>query len=88
MRSIDRRVRKLENRFNSPENEAARSRLALLTARIRRYAEESGEPFQDPQECRVDIRQGPRTIIEILNQGLQWARKGHDEFSNQTPSPA
>jgi hypothetical protein len=55
MRSMDRRVRKLETRLSSPENEAARSLVALLMARKRRYAVELRKESHHEEMCRPEM---------------------------------
>ena len=85
MRSIDRRIRRLENRFDPPENEAAWRLVTTLIERRQRRAEASGEPFEDPRErSRFPIDHRPRTIAEVLRQARQRGRLDRfDECSNQ-----
>ena len=86
MRSIDRRIRRLENRFDPPENEAAWRLVTTLIERRQRRAEASGEPFEDPRErSRFPIDHRPRTIAEVLRHARQRGRQDRfDECSNQT----
>jgi hypothetical protein len=46
MKAIDRRIRRLQERFAPEENEEVRSLVALLRARRRRRLEAGGEPFE------------------------------------------
>jgi hypothetical protein len=75
MKSIDRRIRRLEQRFDPPENEAARKSVALLLDRRRRRLEASGQPFEDWQSARLtDDRGRPLSVSEILIAGRIRAR--------------
>ena len=85
MRSIDRRIRRLENRFDPPENEPAWRLVTTLIERRQRRAQANGEPFEDPRErSRFPIDHRPRTIAEVLRQARQRGRLDRfDECSNQ-----
>jgi hypothetical protein len=55
MRSIDRRIRRLENHFDPPENEAAWRLVTTLIERRQRRAEASGAPFETRGSAAVSI---------------------------------
>jgi hypothetical protein len=49
MRTISRRLRRLEAGFAPQENEEVRSLVALIRERRRRRLEASGEPYEPPR---------------------------------------
>jgi hypothetical protein len=70
MKTISRRLHKLEKRFAPQENEDVRSLVALLWARRRRRAEACGEPFEvRPSEIPTDDQNRPLSIADILRRG-------------------
>ena len=74
MRTISRRLRKLEDRFAPKENEEVRSLVTLLRERRRRRAEANGEPFDErPSEWHIDDQNGPLSIADILRMGRRRA---------------
>ena len=80
MKSIDKRIRRLEHRFDPPENDAARKAVALLRERRRRLLEASSQPFEDWQSARLtDDRGRPFSVGEILQAGRIRARERNHE---------
>ena len=70
MKAIDRRLRRLQERFAPEENEEVRRLVALLRERRRRRAEAGGETFDDPALESFDRTQrAPQSIAEILRTG-------------------
>jgi hypothetical protein len=70
MKAIDRRLRRLQERFAPQENEEVRSLVTLLRERRRRRAEANGEPFDErPSEWHIDDQNGPLSIADILRSG-------------------
>jgi hypothetical protein len=78
MKSIDRRIQRLERRLlPEPETESSRRLLARLEAGRRRVREMYGDNELDdllPNETMQDISNGPDMIIDMLNRGRQLAR--------------
>jgi hypothetical protein len=69
MRTITRRLRRLEERFAPQENEEIVRLVALLRERRRRRAEACGEAFEDrPYEGPTDQNR-PVSIADILRSG-------------------
>jgi hypothetical protein len=68
MRSIDRRIRRLAERFSPPVNEEGMRLVALLRERRRRNrAAEGQEPENGPlREGFYDRGNRPQTLAEIL----------------------
>jgi integrase len=78
----DRRIRQLEQRFDPPENEAARKAVALLQERRRKRLEASGQPFEEGPPARLtDDRGRPLAVSEILQAGRIRARERNHEGS-------
>jgi hypothetical protein len=76
MKSIERRIRRLEHRFDPPENEAAQKAVALLRDRRRRRLETSGQPFEKGPPARLTNDRGwPLAVSEILQAGRIRARE-------------
>jgi predicted RNase H-like nuclease (RuvC/YqgF family) len=70
VKAIDRRLRRLEDRFAPEENEEVRSLVALLRERRRRRLEASGEPFEVRAcEALTDDQNRPLSIADILRSG-------------------
>jgi hypothetical protein len=71
MRTISRRLRRLEERFTPQENEEVGRLVALLRERRQRRAEASGEPFE-LRPCEV-IHDQDRylSVADILRSGRQ-----------------
>ena len=64
MTSLSRRLRRLETRFDPPDDPEGRRMVALLQARIRRWAEVNGETYTpSPHEEFTG-----RSIVEILRE--------------------
>jgi hypothetical protein len=69
MKAIDRRLRRLQDRFAPQENEDVRRLVELLRERRRRRAEQAGEPFEvRPYEGLTDQNR-PLSIADILRSG-------------------
>jgi hypothetical protein len=69
MRTISRRLRRLEDSFAPPENEQGESLAELIRARRRRRAEVSGEPFE-VRPCEVIHDQDRQlSVSDILRSG-------------------
>jgi hypothetical protein len=62
MKAIDRRLRRLQERFAPQENEEVGRLVALLRERRRRRLEASGEPFVEEPESAEECVQGNRKI--------------------------
>ena len=70
MKTISRRLRRLEERFAPQENEELGRLVELLQARRRRHAEACGEPFElRPCEVLSDDQSRPLSIADILRSG-------------------
>ena len=70
MKAIDRRLRRLEERFAPQENEEVGRLVELLRERRRRRAEASGEPFEvRPCEGLTDDQNRHLSIADILRSG-------------------
>jgi hypothetical protein len=71
MRTISRRLRRLEESFAPQENEEVRSLVVLLRERRRRRLEANGEPFE-VRPCEVIHDQDrPLSVADILRSGRQ-----------------
>ena len=70
MRTLSRRVRKLEERISPQEDPERRRLVELIRERRRRRLQESGQPFEE-EHCVVDA--GARSIAEVLRS----ARRRH-----------
>jgi hypothetical protein len=69
MKAIDRRLRRLQERFAPQENEEVRSLVTLLRERRRRRLEASGEPFE-MRPCKVVHDQNrPLSVADVLKMG-------------------
>ena len=67
MKAIDRRLRRLQERFAPQENEEVRSLVTLLRERRRRRLEASGEPFEvRPCGRFTDDQDRPLSVAEVL----------------------
>lgn len=72
MKAIVRRLLRLEALATPQLNERGETRADVLRARIRRWCEASGEPFEElPPESFA----GAQTLGEILRLGRQRARE-------------
>ena len=70
MRAIDRRLRRLQDRFAPEENEEVRRLVELLRERRRRRAEQAGEPLEVWRcEALTDDLNRPLSIADILRSG-------------------
>jgi len=70
MKAIDRRLRRLQERFAPQENEEVRSLVTLLRERRRRRLEASGEPFEvRPCGRFTDDQDRPLSVVEVLRMG-------------------
>jgi hypothetical protein len=70
MRTISRRLRRLQDRFAPEENEEVRRLVELLRERRRRRAEQAGEPFEErPCERLTDDQNKPLSVADILRSG-------------------
>jgi len=67
MKAIDRRLRRLQERFAPQEDEEVRSLVTLLRERRRRRLEASGEPFEvRPCGRFTDDQDRPLSVAEVL----------------------
>jgi len=67
MRTIDRRLRKLEESFALKKNDQELSMAEVVRERRRRRLAAAGELFVEaPQESLTSYENGPRSISEIL----------------------
>jgi len=74
MKAIDRRLRRLQERFAPQENEEVRSLVTLLRERRRRRLEESAEPCESwPSERLTDNQTRHLSVAEVLRMGRQRA---------------
>ena len=74
MKAIDRRLRRLQERFAPQENEEVRSLVTLLRERRRRRLEASGEPFESrPCERLTDDQIRHLSVADILRRGRRCA---------------
>jgi hypothetical protein len=74
MRTISRRLRRLEERFTPQENEEVGRLVALLRERRRRRAEASGEAFESqPCECFTDDQNRHLSVADVLRRGRRCA---------------
>jgi hypothetical protein len=72
MKAIDRRLRRLQERFAPRENEEVRSLVALLRERRRRRLEKSGEPFESrPCERLTDEQTRHLSVADVLRMGCR-----------------
>jgi hypothetical protein len=70
MKAIDRRLRRLQERFAPQEDEEVRSLVTLLQERRRRRLEASGEPFEvRPCGSFTDDQDRPLSVAEVLRMG-------------------
>jgi hypothetical protein len=70
MRTIIRRLRRLEERFVPPVDEEGQRLAELLRERRRRRLEASGQPFEEGPPARLtDDRNSPLAVSEILQAG-------------------
>ena len=70
MKAIDRRLRRLQERFAPQEDEEVRSLVALLRERRRRRLEESGEPCElRPSERFTDDQTRHLSVADVLRMG-------------------
>ena len=70
MRTISRRLRRLEERFAPQENEEVGRLVTLLRERRRRRLEASGEPFEvRPSERLTDEQTMHLSVADVLRSG-------------------
>ena len=70
MKAIDRRLRRLQERFAPQENEEVRSLVALLRERRRRRLEASEEPFEvRPCGRFTDDQDRLLSVADVLRMG-------------------
>jgi hypothetical protein len=70
MKAIDRRLRRLQERFAPQENEEVRSLVALLRERRRRRLEASGEPCESWRSERLtDDQTRHLSVADALRMG-------------------
>ena len=70
MRAIDRRLRKLQDRFAPEASEEDFRSVTLLRERRRRRLEASGEPFEmRPCERFADDQNRQLTVADVLRMG-------------------
>ena len=69
MRTIRRRLRRLEDSFAPKENEEVRHLVELLRERRRRRAEESGEPLEARPWEVIHDQDRPLSVADILRSG-------------------
>jgi hypothetical protein len=80
MKAIDRRLRRLEEKFAPQENEEVGRLVALLRERRRRRAEACGEPFEVRQcEALTDDQNRTRTIADILRSGRRRVTASNEQ---------
>ena len=66
MKTMIRRLQRLEHGTSSQRNEKGETPAEVLRARERRLAEAQGVPFQDPAPERFTNRGRPLSVAEIL----------------------
>ena len=66
MRTIDRRLRKLEESFALKRNDHELSMAEVVRERRRRRLAAAGEPFVEAPQENLTSENGPRSISEIL----------------------
>jgi hypothetical protein len=81
MRTISRRLRRLEDSFAPQENEEVRNLVTLIRERRRRRLEASGEPFEEGPCEVVRDQDRPLSVADVLRMGRR--RVG---ASNERPS--
>ena len=70
MKDIDKRLRRLEERFTPQENEEVGRLVALLRERRQRRAEASGEPFElRPCQRLTEDQNRHLSVADILRMG-------------------
>ena len=70
MKAIDRRLRRLQERFAPQENEEVGRLVTLLRERRRRRLEASGEPFEvRPHEHFADDQNILLSVADVLRMG-------------------
>jgi hypothetical protein len=70
MRTIDRRLRRLEVSLAPQEDEEVRSLVTLLRERRRRRLEASGEPFESgPSKRLTDDQTRHLSVADVLRMG-------------------
>jgi hypothetical protein len=70
MKAMDRRLRRLQERFAPQENEEVARLVALLRERRRRRLEASGEPFESwPSERLTDDQNKHLSVADVLRMG-------------------
>jgi len=70
MRTISRRLRRLEERFTPQENEEVGRLVTLLRERRRRRLEASGEPYESrPCERLTDDQTRHLSVADVLRMG-------------------
>ena len=76
MKAIDRRLRRLQERFAPQENEEVRSLVALLRERRRRRLEASGEPFEEGPCEVIRDQDRPLSVADVLRMGRRRVAAG------------
>jgi hypothetical protein len=72
MRTINRRLCRLEKAFVPQVDEEGMRLVALLLARRRRWAQEPGEPVEvRPRAVLIDVQDRPQTVVAILQTARQ-----------------
>jgi hypothetical protein len=86
MKAIDRRLRRLQDRFAPEENEEVGRLVELLRERRRRRAEACGEPFEvRPYESLTDDPNRPLSIADILRSGHRRVAAPNERPLGQLP---
>jgi hypothetical protein len=80
MKTIERRLCRLEASLTPPENEEVRNLVALLRERRQRRLEASGEPFEvRPCGRFTDDQDRPLSVAEVLRMGRRRV-SGHADY--------
>ncbi len=87
MRTINRRLSRLEGHVGLQVDEEGTRLVALLQARRRRWAQERGEPVEDwPCMSPSEANSGPSTLVDILRSRRQrLAEAAPDAFPVKLP---
>jgi hypothetical protein len=89
MRTIIRRLRRLEERFVPPVDEEGRRLAEVLWERRRRRLEASRMPLEEGPPARLtDDRGRPLAVSEILQAGRIRTRERNHEGSPEQQKPA
>jgi hypothetical protein len=88
MRTISRRLRRIEERFAPQENEEVGRLVTLLRERRRRRLEASGEPLEVRRfEALTDDQNRPLSIADIVAAGVNSWRSRDSIFFSREPRP-